>query len=346
MAALLRNQTWLASLGLALGLFPSGVIAAAFDESRISSPQVADAFIDSRDLDEMPPEPFWDGEVNATTEEGEEFSEFEFSGATLRQLMRPGFRFVTEWQAETDGVKLSLFEAGMRIPTYPIFGPPPPFVSPGFAYTKIESPVDFGLPSDLYDASLGLAWMRTVNDRWVVRFMFGSSFATDGENTSSDAWRFRGGVFAVYRRCPEWTWTFGALALGRNDIPVVPAVGLIHQPSPGLRFELMLPRPRIAFLLADRGERQSWGYVGAALNGSTWGVQRADGQDDQLTYGDFRAVLGWESTPTPEPGIPFTRGRKLGLELGYAFSRDFEFESDESKIKLDDTFLLRGSMSF
>ena len=71
-----------------------------------------------------------------------------------------------------------------------------------------------------------------------------------------------------------------------------------------------------------------------------------DGSDDQLTYGDFRAVIGWESTPTPEPGMPFTRGRKFGIEIGYVFSRDFEWEQDGAKLPLDDTVMLRGSVSF
>jgi hypothetical protein len=123
-------------------------------------------------------------------------------------------------------------------------------------------------------------------------------------------------------------------------------VGVIHQPNSAVRLDLVMPRPRLAFLLVDQGPRQQWGYVGAGLNGTTWGVERADGMDDQLTYGDFRAMIGWESTPTPEPGIPFTRGRKLGAEIGYVFSRDFEWEHQGSKIRLDDTWMLRGSVSF
>ena len=99
-------------------------------------------------------------------------------------------------------------------------------------------------------------------------------------------------------------------------------------------------------MLADHGPRQRWGYVGVALNGTTWGVERENGSDDQLTYGDFRAVVGWESIPTPKDGIPFARGRKLGVEIGYAFSRDFEWESDGLTIPLDDVLLLRSILSF
>lgn len=264
----------------------------------------------------------------------------------LKKLMKPNFSFAAEWQAETNDVGVSTFDSGVSIPTYPLFGPPPPFINAGFAYTRIYAPTFVDLPEDLYETELGLAWMRRINDRWMVRFMAGTSFATDGRNNSSDAWRFRGGVFALYRRNPKWTWTFGAIALGRNDLPVLPAVGVIHQPNPSLRYDLMMPRPKIAFLLVDNGPRQQWAYFGAALNGTTYGVERADGLDDQLTYSDVRVVLGWESTPTPEPGMPFTRGRKIGVELGYLFSRDFDWESDGSNTSPDDTLMLRGTVSF
>jgi hypothetical protein len=270
----------------------------------------------------------------------------EFSPEMLKQLMRPNFSLVAESQGEANDIGLEFYEAGVNFPIYPVFGPPPPLVNLGVAYTNLDAPLTAGLPSDLYQTDMGLAWMRRLNDRWMMRLMAGTSFNTDGNNDSSDAWRFRGGVFAIYQRDTRWTWTFGAIALGRNDLPVVPAVGVIHQPNSAVRLDLVMPRPRLAFLLVDQGPRQQWGYVGAGLNGTTWGVERADGMDDQLTYGDFRAMIGWESTPTPEPGIPFTRGRKLGAEIGYVFSRDFEWEHQGSKIRLDDTWMLRGSVSF
>lgn len=267
------------------------------------------------------------------------------SAEALKRLMRPNFSFATEWQAETNDIGLSFFDSGVSFPTYPIFGPPPPFINLGFNYTRIDALPAVGLPESLYETELGLAWMRRINDRWMLRMMAGVSFASDGNNNSQDAWRFRGGVFALYRRNPRWTWTFGAIALGRNDLPVLPAVGLIYQPNPGFRLDLTMPRPRLAFLLADNGPRQQWGYLGLGLNGTTWGVER-DGMDDQLTYGDLRAVVGWESTPTPEPGMPFTRGRKLSFEVGYVFSRDFEWESDGSQVALDDALMLRAALSF
>ncbi len=269
-----------------------------------------------------------------------------FSSEKLKKLMRPTFDFGADWYAEADDVELATYRARVKVPTFPIFGPPPPFINVGFAYTDLNAPSFFDLPSELYESSLGLSWMRRRSERWMFRSMLGVANATDGKNNSSDSWQFRGGVFAIYQPNQQWTWTFGALALGRNDIPVVPAVGLIYQPNRAVRYDLAFPRPRASLLLSDDGLRQQWGYFGAGLNGGTWGYQRADGIDDQLTYRDWQVVVGWESQPRAEPGMPFARGRKFGAEVGYAFAREFEFESEIADIRIGDTIMLRATMSF
>lgn len=264
----------------------------------------------------------------------------------LRDLMRPTLKLHAEWQGESNDIEFASYAARLDFPTYPFFGPPPPFINLGFSYSNLQAPRSLDLPSDLYETSLGLSWMRKLNDRWLLRFMAATANATDGENNSSQAWQFRGGAFAIYKRSDQWTWIFGAIALGRNDIPVLPAVGAIYQPRPQVRWELTMPKPRFAFLLQDKGPRQQWGYVGLGLGGGTWAYQRRNGQNDQLTYGNWRFVVGWESIPTPEKGMPFTRGRKLSAEIGYVFDRDFEFESPVSTIRLSDVWMLRTSMTF
>jgi len=268
-----------------------------------------------------------------------------FSAEKLKRLMKPIFSFEAELYGRTDDVELASYDGKIKFPTYPIFGPPPPFFSVGFGYTNINSPASFDLPSDLYESSIGVSWMRKRNERWMFRSMLGVANATDGDNNSSDSWQFRGGIFAIYTPCPEWTWTFGAIALGRNDIPVVPAIGLIYQPRPEVRYDLIFPRPRASFLLTDNGRRQNWGYVGGALNGGTWGYQRDSGLNDQLTYRSWQLVLGWESTPMQQPGMPFALGRKFGAEFGYAFGRQFEFESERADLELGDTIILRATIS-
>ncbi len=259
--------------------------------------------------------------------------------------MRPTFSLATEWQFD-DELQFSSYETRVKIPTYPVFGPPPPMINAGFTYTNLVTPPQLNLPSDLFQYTWGLFWIRPINEKWMWNILANASLATDNRNTSSDAWRFRGGVFAVYRKNDKWTWQFGAIALGRNDLPVLPAVGAVWQPHPRARIDLTFPRPRIAGLISDDGARQKWGYLSVGLNGTTWGYQRSDFSRDELTYGDWRVVLGWESVPTPELGRPATRGRKVSGEIGYVFARDLEFNGEATTIDLDDTWIVRTSIRF
>ena len=130
-----------------------------------------------------------------------------------------------------------LRRARLTVPTYPLYGPPPPFISAGFSYTGLTAPAAFELPASLYDISLGLAWMRPLNERWMLRFMASAAFASDLDNTSSDAWQFRGGVLATYKWTENLQLIVGAIASGRDDIPVLPGVGAIWTPSPSWRSE-------------------------------------------------------------------------------------------------------------
>lgn len=264
----------------------------------------------------------------------------------LAELMRPTINLAAEWQPAVGGLGMEVYEARIRQPTFPIFGPPPPFLQAGVSYRSVSAPLSLGLPQDLYDYALGTSWMRPVNDRWLVRFMFSAALATDGRNTSADAIQYRGGIFAIYRPDPAWSWIFGAIALGRNDIPVVPAVGVIWQPHPGLKYELTLPKPRVAWLLAERNGRQQWTYLAAGFTGGTWAFEDRNGTADQITYRDWRCMVGWESIPAAPTGAPYVRGRKLAVEAGYLFSRQFEFESDAREIGLENTLLLRLATEF
>ena len=168
----------------------------------------------------------------------------------LSRLMRPRLRLASEWELKTDGVEIGNYDVKVTVPTYPLYGPPPPFISAGFSYTGLTAPAAYELPSSLYDISLGAAWMRPLNERWMLRFMASAAFAADFDNTSSDAWQFRGGVLASYKWTENLQLIVGAIASGRDDLPVLPGLGAIWTPSPSWRVNLMMPRPRVAYLLA------------------------------------------------------------------------------------------------
>jgi len=188
--------------------------------------------------------------------------------------------------------------------------------------------------------------MRRINERWMLRFMLGGAFATDLYNTGGDAWRMRGGGFAMYRPNERWSFAVGAMATGRRDIPVLPAVGLIWQPTPALTVNLMMPRPRISWLLIERRNRQHWVYVGGAIDGGDWAYERANGVGDRLEYREWRLVLGWESMPPKPPGAFMSTGTTINAEVGYVFGREFEFKSATPDISIGNAVLLRAGVRF
>lgn len=262
------------------------------------------------------------------------------------KLLRPTFRLALEWEPEEDDLGISSYDFSMRMPTYPVFGPPPPFIDVGFSFTHFDAPVELDLPTELYDVSLGLSWLRKIHDRWMLRFSASAAFATDGHNESSDAWQFRGTAFAMYSPNERWNWAFGAVVTGRQDLPVIPAVGAIWQPSPYLRLDLTFPQPRIAWVGFQSATRQQWFYIGGGLSGGTWAYCSNTADDHLVTYREWRAVLGWESTPIKEPGSFFTRGRKFGVEIGYSLGREFEFEHGRPHLEFDSGLLIRATASF
>ena len=264
----------------------------------------------------------------------------------LKNLLRPWFNLSAEWAPEVDGFTIASHDLSMRVPFYPVFGPPPPIITSGYSLTQVDAPGGFDLPSNLHEFSLGVGWMRPINEKWMARLMLSGAFASDLENNSSDAWQVRGGGFAIYRPNDRWSLALGALATGRDDLPVLPAVGAIWEPVPDVRVNLMMPTPRVSFLLRETVTRQHWGFIGAGIMGGTWAYNSAVGDGDRISYNEFQLTLGWESTPPQLPGTFRPSGKTISVEFGYAFGRDFEFESNAPEISFGDALLIRSQFSF
>jgi len=264
----------------------------------------------------------------------------------LKTLLRPRFDFSAEWEPESTGVEMISSDLNLKLPLYPVFGPPPPFLTATYSFTRINAPLDLDLPQDLHQFSLGMSWMRPLNEQWIIRTMLSGVFATDFQNTGSMAWQFRGGMFAIYRPNKQWDLAFGALATGQEDIPVLPVIGAVWQPSPSLKINLMLPNPRISFLLSDSSQRQQWAYFGAGMSGGNWAYNLRNGSPERLNYREWRLVVGWESTPSQTSRQFQSTGTSYVIEAGYVFGRKFELEHQAAEIKLDNTLLLHTGIQF
>jgi hypothetical protein len=212
------------------------------------------------------------------------------------------------------------------------------FVAPQFGWHFLSGPRTTDLPARLYDASLEFSLWRPVGDAWMLQFALAPSIFTDGDNTTSDALRTIGRFMAYYTLSPTSQLVGGFVYLDRQDVPALPAAGVVYTPREDLRYELLFPKPRIAWRQYDTADWQQWVYVTGELGGQSWAVERTSGANDIATYRDLRFVLGVERK--------LTEGATWYAEGGYVFARELEFQSNIGNRSLPDTAFLRLGASF
>ena len=120
----------------------------------------------------------------------------------------------------------------------------------------------------------------------------------------------------------------------------MPIFGVIYEPSPDMRLELIFPRPRILRRLAGSLESdERWVYVGGEFGGGVWSITRpSTGELDLLNYSDWRVLVGYERK--------IIGGLSRRFEMGYVFRRELEFDSATPDVTLDDTLFVRAGLTY
>jgi hypothetical protein len=207
-------------------------------------------------------------------------------------------------------------------------------VTPRFRVDWIDADASIDVPSTVYQFELQFFYRRPICDRLSAMMIFSPSVRSD-LSTSDDAFR----VFALgllnWECIPDrLTLSGGAVYLGRADIPVLPAIGVLWTPNRLTRLDLRFPTSRLSRRLAkDGGRSETWAYVSAGLGGNTWAVTRDSLTTDEVSLRDFSLRMGIERV--------VDGGGGCFADVGYAFGRRLEYESDDSEVKLDDAVLFR-----
>jgi Domain of unknown function (DUF6268) len=223
-------------------------------------------------------------------------------------------------------------------PTFEFPKAPGVFVTPNVGWHFLAGPSTTDLPGYLYDVSLDVAMYRPVGEQWLFEVAIMPGIYTDGNNTTSDAIRIQGRVFGYYTMKSGKQLVLGFVYLDRQDVPVLPTFGVIMQPREDLRYELLFPKPRLAWRQYVNSNWEQWVYVTGELGGGSWGVRRTTGLNDIATYRDLRLVLGVERKQAT--------GRSMYVEGGYVFGRRLEFLSNIGNVTFDETAFLRIGGSF
>ena len=269
------------------------------------------------------------------------------AAATERRLLQ-SLNFTADWAPrfdDVDGLGRSTFStsAGLGVPPT-LFGVPL-LVTPRAAIHLVDGPGAIDAPPRLYDLELSLATFRQFSERWSGRASVSVGVYGDDESLgASDALRVSGFGVAIYQASPHLQWVFGAAYLNRDDIAVVPAVGLIYDRG-GVRYELAMPRPRVLWRLpGSSGSDHRAVYVAGKLGGGAWAVERPSGDTDTLNLGRFGVLLGWQQTATD----PASRasGPSRRVEIGYLFGRELEYADSGETLDLDDSLIARVGWSY
>ena len=212
-------------------------------------------------------------------------------------------------------------------------------ITPYFRADLLEAAAIFDVPDSLYETGVKMLWRRPISERLGSMILVTPSVRSDFQ-TSENAFRLFGLGLLTWQWVPKTlSISGGAVYTGREDYPVLPAMGLLWTPSPRWKYDIQFPSPRISYRLAKNGrEHETWGYVSGVFGGNTWAVKRTGGVSDELTLSDLRLVLGMEHL---QP-----QNRSVFVEAGYVFNRSVEYTNIAFQQDLDAAMMLRMGVSF
>ena len=228
---------------------------------------------------------------------------------------------------------------------YAVFGVPCPtrdmplLIEPGTDYWVVDAP-NFNLPPTLHDDYLEFHWLGKLNDFWAADLMVTPGWHSDYQNANgSQAFRLESHAVVAYSWSSNLKIAVGAAYWGRLNANVVPAGGIIWTPNADTRFELITPKPRIAYRVDCGTTFERWAYIAGEFGGGQWAIEQTPGFDNELNYSDYRVMLGVEH-----------KSLNLGLngfaEIGYVFGRQLQYEFNLPDQNLPSTMMVRLGLSY
>nr|WP_123784805.1 hypothetical protein [Pirellula staleyi] len=238
------------------------------------------------------------------------------------------------------GINDSEIAVSLTFPNF-LYSNQPLYMSPAFALHLWDGPANLAadLPGSAYSAYLDFQFQTDPQQQLGAELGFRVGVYSDFETLNSDSLRINGLGLGTLRITPAMQLKLGVMYLDRNDIKLLPAGGILWQPSPQVRFDIFFPQPKLSTYLTSINGYEVWGYLAGEYGGGAWTIQRADATSDSIDINDIRISLGMEWTGT--------RGVTGYFEAGYVFEREVVYVVDPSDtFDPPDTFMLRAGFSF
>lgn len=208
-----------------------------------------------------------------------------------------------------------------------------------FAVHFVDEPQALGIPSELYSAQIETRWVQPIGDGLGFDVSVVPGWFSDFDAGRNNGFRVTGHGIATIRLSDEFKLALGAMYLGRDDVHILPAGGLVVTILPDTQIELVMPKPRISQRISSHDGWDQYVYAAFELfGGDSWAVTRPDNSYDTLTYRDFRFLIGHE--------LRGPEAFQNVCEIGYVFARKIEFRNSFQTLDPGGTLLLRLGSSY
>jgi len=198
----------------------------------------------------------------------------------------------------------------------------------GIGFHFLDGPNTTDLPPRLFDFELAYQTRELHTDHWMLDLRFGLGAFSDFEGSARKGVRFPGHAVSYYQVDPWMVTVLGVEVLDRDDITLLPVMGIVWRPHENWLVECVFPKPKIQWQFHPHFVF----YVSGELGGGTWAIERVDGRNDNVTYSDLRLACGLAHIHA---------ARETVLEFGCAADRSLEFRSRDGNQDLDSAFMLR-----
>ncbi len=204
----------------------------------------------------------------------------------------------------------------------------------GWGITWLNGPSSTDLPPQLFHVTIDIGGIAKINDEWAIDLAITPAWYTDWVNRRPEAFRLGGRGAWYYRFDESVQFAAGFVYLNRDDIPALPVAGVVlGNEASGRRYELVFPRPKLAWRIAETETADHWFYVNGELGGGSWAIKRLDRTPDVVTYRDYRLMSGFE--------FRRKKGRRGAIEAGWLFSRTIESRTGRGDFDPQDAFITR-----
>jgi len=204
----------------------------------------------------------------------------------------------------------------------------PVYVLPSFGLHLLDGPdgsTGADLPPQLYDAFLDTGWQSDPTQLVGADLGLRVGVFSDFETANSDSLRIMGKGLVTFRLTPYSTVRGGVYYLDRNHIKLLPAFGLLYQPTQYSRYDIFFPQPKLSQYFTTLGSQDIWAYVGGEYGGGAWTIKRTSGESDNIDINDLRLLVGVEWGRSDL----IRAGRHTGFfEAGFVFDREVTYKNN------------------